>query len=130
MLLGSKHINAQREFNEFNPGLFFSWDCELVNIRIGLHKNSFSDPSTSVTFTSEFLSLSFGDANIHPFVGIARYPETGRDLPVSIEGSDVIGLMGLEFTHNQFPVFIQYLPGDTKLGDYAHLFTIGFKFGL
>ena len=130
VLLGSNHVNAREEFNEFNPGVFISWRCDLVNTRLGLHKNSFSNPAASATFTSDLVSLSAGGFNAHPFFGFAHYPTTGREMPISVGGSDLIVIGGIEFTHDDIPVFVQYLPGDMKLGDYEHLWTFGFKFAL
>ena len=130
VLLGSRHVNAQYGFEEFNPGVFLAWHCDVVNVRMGVHRNSFANPSASVSFTSEFLSLHAGGFNMHPFVGGAYYPKNGNEMPVSIGGSNVILVAGLEFTHDDVPLFIQFLPGDSDIGDYDHLWTFGFKFDM
>ncbi|WP_106743901.1 hypothetical protein [Yoonia maritima] len=130
VLLGSHHVNAQQDFDEFNPGIFVSWNCDIASIRLGVHRNSFSNIATSATFTSDFISLSAGGFHVHPFVGIAHYPQTGSDTPISVGGSDIIGIGGLEFTHDKIPVFVQYLPGDIELGNYEHLWTFGLKFAI
>ncbi|PRY80159.1 hypothetical protein CLV80_1019 [Yoonia maritima] len=130
VLIGSNHINAQQDFDEFNPGIFVSWDCDMASTRLGVHKNSFSKVAASATFTSDFVSISAGGFYVHPFIGFAHYPNTGSDTPVSVGGSDIIAIGGIEFTHDKIPLFIQYLPGDEHLGDYEHLWTFGFKFSL
>ena len=128
VLLGSHHVNAQQNFDEFNPGVFVSWKCDLASIRLGVHKNSFSNIAASATFTSDYISLSAGGFHLHPFIGIAHYPDTGSDTPISVGGSDIIGIGGLEFTHDKVPIFIHYLPGDVELGNYEHLWAFGLKF--
>lgn len=124
VLLASKHVNAQHYFNEKNLGAFLSWECEGLSTRVGTYKNSFDRQSWAVTATHDFVSLSAGGFNVHPFAGFAHYPDTCRNEVVSIGGSDWIFIGGVELTHDDFPVFVQYLPGDKDLGGYDHLWTI------
>ncbi|KJZ20228.1 hypothetical protein [Loktanella sp. S4079] len=130
VLLGSHHIQAQQDFNEFNPGVFLSWDCDIANPRVGVHRNSMSEISTSISFTSDFLKLSKAGFDLHPFFGFAHYPGSGDEVPINVGKSDIIPIVGLELTHEAVPAFIQYLPGDVEMGDFAHLWTFGLKFDL
>lgn len=130
LLLGSYHANPQEEFDEFNPGIFAVWNCDVVNTRMGIHRNSFGDASGSISFTSEFLSLRGGGFDVQPFVGTAYYPDQGAGTPASIGGSDFILLAGLEFTHEDLPIFAQYLPGDPEQAGFDHVWTFGFRFQL
>lgn len=130
LLLGSYHVDAQEAFEEFNPGLFAIWDCDLVNLRLGIHRNSFGEAAGSISFASEFLALRGGGFNAQPFIGTAYFPEHGAESPASIGGTDFILLAGLDFTHDDLPIFISYLPGDPEQAGYENLWTFGFRFQL
>ncbi len=127
ILIGSNHVGATIDFNESNLGVFASWDCEPVTVRGGVYDNSLGNTSWAFTVKSEFVSLSAGGFNAAPFAGVAHYPGTGRHEVVSIKGSDWIGLAGLEFTHDDVPVFVQLFPGDQKHAGYDYLVSFGLR---
>lgn len=128
ILIGSHHAGASYDFNETNPGVFLGWDCREITARAGVYKNSYSNTSTALTFTHDALSLSVGGLNAHLFAGVALYPETGRHEVVSIGGSDWIAVGGVEFTHDDLPVFAQVLPGDEKNVDWIGAVGLRFDF--
>ena len=48
VLLGSEHINATREFQEFNPGVFLTWERQF-NYSIGIYYNSYEEISPLIS---------------------------------------------------------------------------------
>ncbi len=127
ILIGSNHVGATVVFNEENTGLFLSWGCGPVDVRAGTYKNSFYNQSWAVNFSSDYTTLSAGGFNAGLIAGAAHYPENGRDQIVSIGGSDWIFMAGLEITHDDLPLFVQFYPGDSEKGDYQHLIAWGLQ---
>ena len=125
-LIGSKHFDAQEDYNERNAGLFLGWDCKYVSTRIGAYDNSLYRRSTAVTFTSDYLSVGLAGSELHPFVGTAKYPDTGRNQINSIWGDwTLIG--GVELTHEDVPLFVQWLPGDEEAAGYSSIAAFGVR---
>ena len=129
LLLASDHVGTERDYNETNTGLFLMWDCGPVSSRVGTFNNSFEEQSWSVSFTSDYTTLSLGGFNAALTVGAALYPETGRTQFASIKDSDWLYLAGLEFTHDDLPFFIHLYPGDPgqDVGGYSHLVAWGLQ---
>lgn len=92
--LFTKHTESTADFEVRNPGVFLTWDGTYLNTRAGVFRNSFGKVSTSISFDSDFLSLSIDKFSANPFWGIAHYPGDGRNQIVSISGSDWIPLLG------------------------------------
>ncbi|MEO9652866.1 MAG: hypothetical protein ABJ360_26375 [Roseobacter sp.] len=121
VLLGTSHINAQRDFQEFNPGIFFTWERQL-NYSVGLFYNSYEEisPLVSVGYDYEIAS----DFDIGAFLAVAVYPGDGDEFSHSI--GDVVPLVGLQARYKN--VFTQFIPADGEALD--GLFTFGLTFEL
>lgn len=88
VLIGSYHVGADRgDFNEFNPGLFLTWD----DVTVGAYLNSYGDHSVSVTYEWAI------HANVDIFVGVATY-------------DDLMPIGGLQF--HKGPFFAQIIPSN------------------
>ena len=46
--LGSAHI-SDRDFEQFNPGVFFTWEGERLGYTVGAFRNSYGEFSTAAT---------------------------------------------------------------------------------
>ena len=93
MLIGSYHVGAERgEFNEFNPGLFVTWDDWTV----GAYHNSYGDMSLAVT--REWALTDHVDF----FAGVATY-------------DGLMPLVGLQL--HEGPFFMQVIPSDGRYAD-------------
>lgn len=104
ILLGSYHANPQSDFNEFNPGVFLTWEGETFHTSVGVYENSFNH--TSVALTTYVPLIEWDDGNAGPFGGLALYPETGRIQQVHV--GDVIPVGGLQVRHGN--AFMQVIP--------------------
>lgn len=121
ILLGSEHVNATRDFQEFNPGVFLTWERQL-NYSIGLYYNSYEEisPLVSVGYDYEIAE----DFDIGAFVALAIYPGDGREFRIS--AGDVVPLAGVQARYKN--VFAQFIPADGEGLD--GLFTFGLTFAL
>lgn len=108
--LGSHHVNAQEEFEEFNPGLFVSWDRSL-SYTLGAFRNSYGDVSVAATVAYPLLRRDL--YRLTAFVGWAHYPENGRKFRV--HHGDVVPVAGLRLHYRS--LFVQFLPGDGSVAD-------------
>jgi len=124
ILIGSKHVGWEGgQLNETNPGAFLTWECGKWSATSGVFKNSYSNTSTALTASYDVLS---GDGwAVSAFAGVAHYPGTGRDEVVSIGGSDVIAMGGLQARYKN--VFVQAIPGDFETLD--GIVAVGMTFG-
>lgn len=127
ILLGSHHSGANQEFEEFNPGLFLTWDSATslanldVDLSVGLFQNSYG--RAAVAAVAGFPFYERGVVELSGFVGVANYPEDGRRLRVQIAG-DVIAIAGLQARIG--PVFFQAIPSDGEEAD--AIFSAGVTF--
>ena len=108
--LGSSHVNAQEDFEEFNPGLFVSWDRSL-SYTVGAFRNSYGDVSVAATVAYPLIRRDL--YRLTAFVGWAHYPENGRKFRV--HHGDVVPVAGLRLHYRS--LFVQFLPGDGSVAD-------------
>jgi len=121
ILLGSEHINATREFQEFNPGVFLTWERRF-NYSLGLYYNSYKEisPLVSVSYDWEVAP----DLDLGAFFAVAVYPGDGEEFNHSI--GDVVPFIGLQARYKN--VFVQFIPADGDALD--ALLTFGLTFAL
>lgn len=128
VLLGSKHVNASVDFEERNFGIFATYDGEFVDTRFGAYRNSFGEGSVALTFASDHLTASYGSFNVGLFSGGAYYPSGAEGSPIKLGDGNILPLIGLEFTHDDAPLFVQLLPGDKELMGFDYLVSFGVRF--
>lgn len=121
--LGSRHINAQEDFEEFNPGLFVSWDRSF-SYTFGAYRNSYGDLSVAATMAVPLLQRPAWRMNF--FVGWAHYPDNGRKFRVHY--GNVVPVAGLRMYYRN--TFVQFLPGDGDNADAVLSFGLTFPFQL
>ena len=121
VLLGSEHINATREFQEFNPGFFLTWERQF-NYSIGLYYNSYEEisPLLSIGYDWEVAR----NLDLGAFFALAVYPGDGDEFNHAI--GDVVPFVGLQARYKN--VFVQLIPADGDALD--ALFTLGLSFEL
>lgn len=120
-LLGSEHINARRDFQEFNPGVFLTWERDL-NYSAGLYYNSYEKVSALASVGYEIeVAPKF---NISAFFALALYPGDGDEFSVS--AGDLVPLVGVQARYKN--VFVQFIPADGDALD--GLITVGLSFEL
>ncbi|MEM9576862.1 MAG: hypothetical protein AAF999_07585 [Pseudomonadota bacterium] len=120
-LLGSEHVNATRDFQEFNPGVFLTWERQF-NYSVGLYYNSYEEvsPIVSVGYDWEVAE----DLDLGAFLALALYPGDGDEFSHAL--GDVVPLAGLQARYKN--VFVQFIPADGDSLD--ALFTLGLTFEL
>ncbi|MEL6799785.1 MAG: hypothetical protein AAFO80_07895 [Pseudomonadota bacterium] len=119
--LGSRHVNAQEEFEEFNSGLFLSWDRSF-SYTFGAFQNSYGDVSVAATMAFPVLQRPAWRMNF--FAGWAYYPDTGRNF--RLHHGDVVPVAGLRVYYRH--LFVQFLPGDGQVADAVFSFGLTFPF--
>ena len=122
VLLGSKHFGATRDFQEFNPGLFLTWEQQVFDYSVGAYYNSYEDMSVlgAISYNYEIAP----EFEIGAFAGVALYPGEGDQFSVS--AGDVVPLGGVQARYRN--VFAQWIPADGASVD--SLLTFGLTFGL
>ncbi|MFK7745304.1 MAG: hypothetical protein AB8B47_09620 [Roseobacter sp.] len=121
ILLGSNHVGATRDFQEFNPGAFLTWEREL-NYSIGLYYNSYKKVSALASVGYDYEVAT--DFDIGVFFALALYPGDGDEFRYS--AGDLVPFVGLQARYKN--VFAQYIPADGDSLD--SLFTFGLTFEL
>jgi hypothetical protein len=121
ILLGSHHVNAKEDFQEFNPGVFATWERGL-DYTVGVYYNSYERVSV-------LASIGYGfdvaqDFEIGVFAALALYPGDGDRFSHSF--GDVVPLAGVQARYKN--VFVQFIPADGDSLD--SLFTVGLTFEL
>lgn len=121
VLLGSEHNGATRDFQEFNPGLFLTWERRF-NYSVGVYYNSYEDisPLVSVGYDWEVAP----QLDLGAFFAVAVYPGEGDQFRTSV--GDVVPFVGLQARYRNF--FVQFIPADGDSVD--SLFTFGLTFEL
>lgn len=126
--LGSNHLNATREFEETNPGIFLRFDGEIADTYVGCFRNSFGDNSCGGFGSFHSLSLSYEGFNVIPFAGVAFYPEHQDKAPIEFNGGNIIPIGGVALKHDETPFFVQVFPGSVKRDGYDILLVAGVEF--
>lgn len=121
ILLGSEHFGATEDFQEFNPGIFATWEGNF-DYSIGIFYNSYER-------VSALASIGYGwevspDLELGVFGALALYPGDGDRFRFS--AGDVVPLAGLQARYKN--VFVQFIPADGDTVD--SLLTFGLTFEL
>lgn len=111
LLLGSYHFDASG-FEEFNPGVFYTWEHSRVGYSVGGFRNSYGRGAVAGTVSLPFFRWDSGEFSI--FAGAAYYPEDGSRIASQITG-DVIAIGGLQL--RQGYTFFQLIPLDDRGAD-------------
>lgn len=126
ILLGSHHVGATRDFEEFNPGVIVTWKELLWNNRldvgVGVFRNSYGDASAVVT--TAFPLLRNQNWGLDVFAALATYPGEGDQFSHSI--GDVVPIAGLQARYRN--VFVQAIPSGGNSVDAT--LTYGLTFAL
>lgn len=126
-LIGSHHFSPGQDFEEFNPGVFLTWDNVLLDgradLNLGVFRNSYG--RTAVAATGTFPVWESGAFEAGFFAGAAYYPEDGRRFRVHI--GDVVPLGGIQASYG--PAFVQLIPGDGREADAVISFGVTWKIG-
>lgn len=126
ILLGSHHINATQDFEEFNPGAFLIWEGAMLkntlDLGFGAYRNSYGDASVAVTTAlpikrNEVFSLDL-------FGAIAVYPGEGDQF--SHSAGDVVPIIGAQARYRN--VFLQAIPAGGEGTD--GVLSLGLSFDL
>lgn len=122
LLLGSEHLGATRSFNEFNPGVFLTWETKTLDYSVGSFYNSYEGVSAlgSVGYNFEIAP----HLDVGAFAALAYYPGEGDQFEVSV--GDVVPIVGLQTRYRQ--AFVQFIPADGDTVD--GLVTFGLTFDL
>ena len=120
-LLGSHHIDAAGNFQEFNPGVFLTWERRL-DYSLGIYRNSYD--RLSVAGTLAWPVYETGDFQLDLFGALALYPKDGRRFEISF--GDVILLGGLQMRYRN--AFLQVIPSDG--GEVDAIVSFGLTFDL
>lgn len=132
MSLASYHVDIdptrydRTEWNEFNPGLFLSWEDRFLglNYSAGGFVNSYDKFATYIG-ASYFWAIA-KDVELGPFIGIADYGENSRFFDTHIGNSDYIVIGGVQLNYKN--AFIQYLPVAGSEGGLGGVFAVGLSF--
>lgn len=121
VLLGSEHVNATREFQEFNPGVFLTWERQF-NYSVGPYYNSYEEVSPLVSVGYDWDIAQ--DFDLGAFFALAVYPGDGDEFNHAI--GDVVPFVGVQARYKN--AFVQFIPADGDTLD--ALFTFGLTFEL
>ena len=98
VLVGSRHLGTEFEFNEVNPGLFLTWELERFDVTVGAYHNSYSKQSFAASVA--YPLLRGDDWSVDAFAGLATYFGTTNP--------DIVPMAGLQARYG--PAFVQYVP--------------------
>ena len=116
-LIGSEHLGAEEEFEEFNPGIFLTWE-HGVDLTAGVFRNSYGSAAPSVTISAPLVES--GEFALSWTAGLAYYPGDGDRIDFAI--GDVVPLLGLRADLG--PIFIQAFPVDGETADAVIAFGV------
>lgn len=119
ILIGSHHVNAKIDFEQTNPGVFFTWEGDTLDFSVGAYRNSFGRPSVSATFGLPVVEWDRGDISL--LGGLAYYPEDGRTFALHV--GDVVPIVGLSLRHDPFAIQIMPSDGYTTDAIISFMFT-------
>ena len=120
ILLGSHHVNAKTNFEEFNPGAFITWEGETLDWTVGGFRNSYGGGSAAVTVGYPVLRRPWGQVAL--MGGLAIYPNEGNRF--KYHAGDVIPLVGVRARVGNG--FVQVFPSDGKTTDAIISFGLTF----
>lgn len=123
ILAGSHHADAKLQFNEFNPGVFLTFEGDTVDWSVGAYKNSFGKNSVAATVAIPVIEWDHGEASV--FAGLAYYPGDGRYF--AVHAGDVVPIGGLQVRHEN--LFLQVIPSDGEITDAIVSFGVTFEVG-
>lgn len=123
VLLGSYHASPAQEFEEFNPGLFLTWEGDFVDTSVGAYRNSYGRGAVAVAAAWPFLRGA--NLELALFAGAAYYPEDGSRFRYHL--GDIVPLGGLQARLG--PVFLQAIPGDGDEADAVFSFGVTIPLG-
>ena len=84
-------MNATRDFQEFNPGVSFTWEDDL-NYSLGAYYNSYEKISVLGAVSYDFPIT--GDFALGLFAGLSLYPGDGDRFEYAI--GDLVPLIGVQ----------------------------------
>lgn len=120
ILLGSHHFNPKEDFQEFNPGLFLTWEGKF-NVSAGVYYNSYERVGGLVALGYDFWEGEHYAVGV--FGGVALYPGDGNRFDVSV--GNFVPLAGLNARYRN--VFVQLLPGNGNTTDGVVTFGLTFE---
>ncbi len=125
ILLGSHHVGATRDFEEFNPGIILVWD-ELVwrgrlDLAAGAYRNSYGDGSLALSLAYPFVRTE--DWGLDLFGGVSWYPGNGDQFSHAI--GDAVPIAGLQARYRN--VFVQAIPAGGQSADAVLSFGLTFS---
>ena len=119
--LGSAHI-SDRDFEQFNPGVFLTWEGERLGYTVGAFRNSYGEFSTAATIGVALMRQE--DYELSLFAGAATYPGFADRFRYS--SGDVVAIAGANFRYKN--AYVQAFPGN---GESVQLtLSFGLTFGL
>ena len=119
--LGSTHI-SDRDFEQFNPGVFLTWEGERLGYTVGAFRNSYGEFSTAATVGVPLMRQE--DYELSVFAGAATYPGFADRFRYS--SGDVVAIAGANFRYKN--AYVQAFPGN---GESVQLtLSFGLTFGL
>ncbi len=123
VLIGSYHASPGQDFEEFNPGLFLTWEGPVLDSSIGAYRNSYGKGAVAVAAAWPFLEGEHYALSL--FLGAAYYPEDGRRFRYHL--GDIVPLGGLQARAG--PLFFQAIPGDGDEADAVFSFGVTMPLG-
>lgn len=115
ILTQSEHIGFRFDgFNEKNLGVILTWENALgrdLDVNLGAYKNSYA--RGSVMASVSWTPIDVGQCEFGAFAGVVNYPIEGRHQPVSIGGTDLIAMAGLQARCGNF--FINAMPASPDM---------------
>ncbi|WP_299354172.1 hypothetical protein [uncultured Shimia sp.] len=131
--LASYHYNltppnpGQTSWNEFNPGLIFTWEERLwtLDYSAGALLNSYEDVSALFS-VGKFWDV--GQVALGAVVSFADYGDNSRHFDVTLGSSDFVVLPGVQLNYRN--VFVQLVPAPQFNGESGAVFGFGATFAL
>jgi hypothetical protein len=125
LLLGSHHAATDVHFEEFNPGIFATWEDRgpgQLDYSIGAYRNSFGNLSKMYVVAKSF---DIGrDAQIGVFAGVASYPQWSDHFIISF--GEYVPVGGVQGRYKN--AFMQVMPSDGKV--VGSIISFGLTFDL
>ncbi len=124
ILLGSHHVNASRDFEEVNPGVFLHWTNLLfkgrADLSFGAFRNSYGDGSLAVSTAFPIVRKDAWSFDL--FTALAWYPGNGQEFSHAID--DFVPIAGVQARYKN--VFMQAIPSGGQAVDATLTFGLTF----